>query len=273
MSGNYTDDDIDNNDGQQQLPQLIDYFSIRTAKSITGDERNITYSVAHFGFLIFNVVNVLVLLLWQGYVTKRLWSNPVAKWSLASHIFQLLSCSTSLYRYNHDDEFGSAAILGVSTGLIALNCMNFAFLHLLFFNDTTKIRIGMFFWTILAIVVYELSEKNWEKLNFLFFRAFLGVSILTMPPIMWRARKALTNGAFTVEEGFMSRDAMIRVWDVLIFLDCVWFANVPLGNAIFTYPATGMVYMVCMFNSICVGRMSFMTETSSTSGERLSLVR
>mmetsp|Transcript_23944 Transcript_23944/g.66345 ORF Transcript_23944/g.66345 Transcript_23944/m.66345 type:complete len:204 (-) Transcript_23944:1711-2322(-) len=192
---------------------------------------------------------------------------------------QLVSCLTSLRRYNINDEFGYWAGAGVVTGVAGVFIMNIVYLHLLFFNNTKKIKWGIVFSAALSVLVLLLSYRYWSKHNLKFFRVFLAVSIISYNIPMWTARKALMNGAFTLEENFLSVDVMVRVWDVLMALDSLWVVAVATSLPILVYPITGMVYTLCMINAVCMGRMSFMQgdggivkdRSSGASCERLPL--
>lgn len=243
-------------------------------------DRNALFLISHFGFVVFNVINVGVLVLLEGYAARRFWTNHVAQISLAAHLMQLVSCVTSLHRFNTNDEFGYWGGAGVVTGVAGVFIMNIVYLHLLFFNNTKKIKWGIVFWAAVSVLVLLLSYRYWSTENFKYFRIFLAVSIISYNIPMWMARKALMNGAFTLEENFLSVDVMVRVWDVLMALDSLWVVAVATSLPILIYPITGMVYTLCMINAVCMGRMSFMQgdggivkdhSSGATSCERLPL--
>ena len=242
------------------------------------DAYNLAMFVSHCGFCLFNIVNVFALVLFEGYATKRLWSNRPSLWSLAGHVVQIMSCITSIHRYNINDEYGYWARVGTWTGIIALSFVAFQYLYLLFFNDTTKVRIGMAVVAALGTSAIVASELDWDEVHFKYLRVFLGGSFACQIPVLLRARHYLKQGVFTVEKGFLSQDTVVRVYEVLALLVFSYFPMAMTGIPVLTYPTTGMVYMICMLNSVCMGRMSFMKNervngASSTSAERLPLTR
>eukprot|EP00536_Pseudo-nitzschia_multiseries_P017945 jgi/Psemu1/53326/gm1.53326_g len=213
--------------------------------------RNALLMVSHFGFLTFNFINAMFLLIGEGYVTGKLRTNRAAQFSLAAHVTQLASCATSIHRYNISDEFGVWARIGTISGTVAVVLMTTVYLHLLHFNNAKRIKKSAAIVGAVAAGVIYVSYKNWKEDNFKTFRFFTLAFISFYIYPMWKARKALKNGEFTLDEKFVSADTMVRAWDALIFLTLL---------PVFTYPMTGLVYSICMINAVCMGRMSFMQD-------------
>mmetsp|Transcript_13260 Transcript_13260/g.27811 ORF Transcript_13260/g.27811 Transcript_13260/m.27811 type:complete len:262 (+) Transcript_13260:319-1104(+) len=258
---------------------LIKFLTPSSELSHGSDTYNIAFLVAHCGFFLFNFVNFCFLLLFEGYATKRLWSNRASLWSLAAHLIQLISCMSSIHRYNINDEFGFWARFGTWTGITAFMFIEVPYLYLLFFNDTRKVSIGMAVVVVFGIASIALSELHWDRDHFKYLGIFGGATIAIHVVALLRARRHLKQGLFTLENGFLSQDTMVRVYEVFVLVICACFSLGPLtGIPILKYPSTGMVYTICMLNSICMGRTSFMKEENvngapSTSAERLPLTR
>ena len=239
---------------------------IETSKNmpLTSSERNISFLVGHFGFFIFNVINVVVLVAFEGYAFDYLRKNRAAQFMLAACTIQLLSCATSLHRYNLNDEFGVWAKAGMITGTIAITLMTWSYLHLICRDNVRNTVFWMCGTSVIAAAVIGMSYWHWEEKNFFYFRLYLFVSVVSYGFIM------LFAGQFQLRKGNieMTRDisntTMKRVWWVLIGLDFLHPAISLADMPAFTYPLTGMVYMISMVNSVCVGRMSFVKENLSS---------
>mmetsp|Transcript_20214 Transcript_20214/g.56198 ORF Transcript_20214/g.56198 Transcript_20214/m.56198 type:complete len:318 (+) Transcript_20214:145-1098(+) len=224
--------------------------------------RNIPFMTAHFGFFIVNVMNAFVLIFFEGFVTGRLRFNRASQLSLAAHLFQLHSCFTSIRRHNHNDEYGCDAMIGTITGIVGFFFMNLSYLHLHCRRDADGIRKGTVFWTIACGVCGVKTFPNWDTVHFDSFRILIGFSAFTHICILLKSRRDLLRGMFYNE---LPSAALARIWISSIVLLVISFVCAATKIPVFTYPGTGIIYSVCMVNSMLTGRMSFAKDTHGTS--------
>jgi len=221
--------------------------------------RNIIFMLAHFGFFIVNVINAFVLIFFEGFGTGRLRSNRASQLSLAAHLFQVHSCFTSIRRHNENDEFGCDAKMGTITGIVGFFFMNLSYLHLHYRRDADGIRKGTVFWTIVCIVCGVTTFfPDWERVHFRNFRILIGFSAATHIYILLKSRRDFLRGMFSNE---LPSAALARIWISSVVLLGISFACAATTRPALTYPGTGIIYSVCMVNSMLTGRMSFAKDT------------
>jgi hypothetical protein len=228
-------------------------------KPLGTEGRNGTFLVGHFGFFMFNFLNVCYLTLFEGLIFQRFRKNPLLKLAFFACFVQIFSCVTSIHRYNIDDEYGIYGRAGTLIGIVAFVLFNFPYLYLIFQSNTKAIRFGMRFLVVAGIACCFVGEANWETKNFTYFRIFIGFSIFFHIVALMIGHRSLNDGSISIDASIASKEAMLRMFRVLIFLDVMSLTGGLLGKPILTYPLTGLTFSVMVIAITYVGRMDFMT--------------
>jgi len=223
--------------------------------NLNGDVRYTAFMMAHFGFFIVNVINTFGLIFFEGYGTGILWSNRASQFSLAAQLSQLFSCYYSIRRYNVKNEYGLDARIGTIAGIAGFFFINMAYLHLYYRNGAKNIRRGIFFWISVCLVVAWDTLAKWTEVHFTAFRILIGFSALSNMYIIHKSRGDLLRGMFSNE--LVPSADLARMWTSSIVLLGISFACAASKIPAYTYPGTGIIYSVCMVNSMLTGRMSF----------------
>eukprot|EP00536_Pseudo-nitzschia_multiseries_P018742 jgi/Psemu1/316245/fgenesh1_kg.3029_\ len=187
----------------------------------------------------------------------------------------MLSCYTSIKRFNENDEYGIYGLLGTYLGTAGFVLMITSYGYLLFQNNIQKIKVWSAAWTVLGLYICAKTKIDWEEVRFVPFQQFIVLTIAAEIFITLHARKCLKEGK--IMSDVMSTDLIARFWEVLIALLVIPTLLTAAKLPVLSYPGTGVIHSCCMVNSMLVGRMSFMTDTrtgaSSSSDERLPLRR
>ena len=143
--------------------------------------------------------------------------------------------------------------------LVAVVLFNFTDLYLIFQRNTKAIRFGMCFWVVVGIACLFVGEANWETMHFDYFRDFIAVSTIVHIVALMIGHRSLKDGSISIDASIASKEAMLRMFKVLIFLDVMSLTGGLLGKPILTYPLTGLSFSVMVIAMTYVGRMDFMT--------------
>eukprot|EP00536_Pseudo-nitzschia_multiseries_P009612 jgi/Psemu1/23678/gm1.23678_g len=262
---NFTFTNFDDYDGEsmietvETMPMLTHFWTGHPDLEMQTDFRNTAFILGHFGFFIVNLINAATLLCFEGFGTRRILSNPVSKLSMAAHVSQLLSCFTSIRRYNENCEFETMdARMGTLFGIGGFFFINMSYLYLLFRNNRKHIRLGGVFWTIVSTLCGVTTMNDWDNVHFDYFRCLIAFSAATHIAILLHARRALRAGMFNAI--FVQDDVLSRIWLAMVVLVGISFACAASQVPAMIYPGTGIIYWVCMVNSMIVGRVSFMVN-------------
>mmetsp|Transcript_29257 Transcript_29257/g.68772 ORF Transcript_29257/g.68772 Transcript_29257/m.68772 type:complete len:273 (+) Transcript_29257:67-885(+) len=229
--------------------------------------RNIIFMLAHFGFFIVNVINAFVLIFFEGFGTGRLRSNRASQLSLAAQLSQLFSCYTSIRRYNVKNEYGRDARIGTIAGIAGFFFVNMSYLHLYYRNGAKNIWRGILFWILVCVFVVWETLAKWNEVHFHTFRILIGFSALSNIYILHKSREDLLRGMFSNE--LVPSAVVARIWISSVILLGISFACAFSLIPALTYPGTGIIYSVCMVNSMLTGRMSFAKGTKAKQIARL----
>jgi uncharacterized membrane protein len=234
--------------------------------------RNAAFLVSHCIFCMFNILNVCYLILFEELTFQRLRQNHLLKLGFCACFCQIFSCCTSIHRYNIDDEYGVYGRAGTLISLVAFMFFNFTDLYLIFQRNTKAIRFGMGFWVVAGIACCIAGEANWETKNFAYFRIFVAVSTLSHVVGLMLVHRSLKHGSISIDESIASKETMLTMFKVLIFVDVMCMIGAAIGKPILSYPGTGLSFSVMVIAVSHVGRMDFMTAghqplaTGGTSG-------
>ena len=219
------------------------------------------FVVSHVIFCMFNILNLIYLILFEAFTFRRLGKNHLLKLAFFACFLQMTSCFTSIHRYNIHEEYGVYAKIGVVTGLAAYVPFNTADLHLIFQRNTKAIRAGIFFWIVVVIAIGYISLTNWDAIRFDIFRTFIGISTFFHLVALIIGHRSFKHGSISIDESIISKETMLRMFKVLIAWDTiVLVVNVAFKKPIFIYPGTGSTYTVMVIAMTFVGRMDFMTS-------------
>ena len=241
-----------------------------TDKNIeASDLRNSAFLIGHCGFFLFNFLNVLYLILFEGIAFGRLRQNFLSKLSLLACFTQILSCITSIHRYNINEEFGPYGLAGTGLGILAFTPFNIAYLYLFFNNRNNHRRrfigAGIAFWIVIGIACFAMTYINWPEEAFKYFQPYVVLSSVWHIVSNIRGLRAHQKGEIRIDESIISHHVMNKVFGVCIFLEIVTSVCAAMGLPVLTYPATGMTFTICVIVMVYAGRMDSMNEDSSGS--------
>eukprot|EP00573_Skeletonema_grethae_P004191 CAMPEP_0201709382 /NCGR_PEP_ID=MMETSP0578-20130828/58072_1 /ASSEMBLY_ACC=CAM_ASM_000663 /TAXON_ID=267565 /ORGANISM="Skeletonema grethea, Strain CCMP 1804" /LENGTH=262 /DNA_ID=CAMNT_0048198351 /DNA_START=55 /DNA_END=843 /DNA_ORIENTATION=+ len=239
-----------------------------TAEGLPVPGRMASFLVGHCGFFMFNFLNVCYLIFFEEYTFQRFRKNFLLQLGFVACFVQIFSCITSIHRYNIDDEYGVWNKAGVIIGLVAFTFFNFTDIYLMFQpkKNVTAIRLGICFWVVLAIGNGDYSMANWEEKNTKPFQMLIALKTLSHIVALIVFRKYVEDGTVSVDESISSKDAMLRLLKVLIFVDCLCLGGAGLKKTILSYPGTGLTFTVMVIATSFIGRMDFMTGKSAAVG-------
>lgn len=223
---------------------------------------------AHLIFCMFNVLNITYIVFFEGCVYGRLGKNTLTKLALVGCFAQMLSCMTSIHRYNIYDEYSDWGRLGTLFGLIAYFFVNVGYLYM--WKRKCVLVIGTLFWLVVASYVGYKSEVNWDEEHFDTFRKFVGGSSLYQVIANVSGWIAHSRGAIKLDPSILSYQQMNRLFLVCIFLGLSGLVGtIVCGMPMVSYPASGATFSIFVIIGGYVGRMDFMTGdgVEGTEGE------
>jgi len=241
------------------------------------DRRAINFALSHFGFFMFNFINVSYLLFIEGYALRNIGrgagKNFLHLLCLLGCSCQMCSCITSMTRENINEEFD----LFWSNGGMIFSNMGFALCNsavsvVWFANSDNRNRN----WLIMAtvwIVVHNVdsaySYMVWEQRHFIPFRPMVAISAVYQTVAFGFTLYLIKKGSIRVNPVVVSKDQFARLCQVLITINFVALALTMLKMPIFLYPETGMIYATCVVFCKFLGQMEF---AASTAGETSPLL-
>jgi len=241
---------------------LVNWFESQSNLEVGTEERNMNFLTAHVMFFMHNFLNVMYLLLIEGIVFGNLRKNRLLRLALCGCTIQALSCMTSIYRFNINDEYGPWAIVGVFTGNAAFAFMQSA-VSIVFVatsnNRGTLWRLLIAAWFMHNTASSFVSWWFWDQFRFQLFQfttvVGLAYQLLAMIYLL-----------YLIKRGFVetkSMDFMVRLLIVLITVNVVWlfigkFRSMP----IFMYANTGMMYTTCVVFVKFVGELGLENQSN-----------
>lgn len=244
---------------------IVDFLS--TMSTPYGKDRNTIFFTAHIGFLVFNIVNVLYLLFFEGIALGRLMKNHLSKLAFIACSFQIWSCVTSIRRYNIDEEYNVDGQVGVATGLVAFFFSNVVYLYVCFHKNYRKVvPFGVILFMAFEAVIFKLMMVHWDdKPRPTFFKINVAGSSLFHIISNVSCMRAVQNGEISIDPSILSKNQLSRVFGVVIFLElaitvCVGVLQLPIQ----VYPGTGATFSLMVIIAGYVGRMDFMTDEAAS---------
>jgi len=225
-------------------------------------ERNVYFYLGHYGFLLFNVLNVTYVVLFEGYALGNLRKNFMLQLATVACFSQSVSCYSSLVRYNINDEHSWWREFGTVTSCCAFSFFGATALGMLVLclaDDTSDCgrtwwRIGSVAWALAAIGTCLYNILNYDPDNFPLFKYFVFASNVLMVISLGVMVYTLRNkNKILVYEG-LSNDALVRIYSVLLGLGIVVLLLPGItGAPIFQFPCTGFNFSVLVIASKFAG--------------------
>jgi len=254
----------------------IPFLVATTQARNDGLYKNIHYVVSHFGFFLFNAINVVSILIFHGILLKSWSRNLLVRIGFFACLFQSLSCLCSITRYAKMDEYGDWAHISNWVSLIAYSFYNITIWHVILNRRRTDslIWIGSIVWIGIAVLFGVVTDAFWETKDFTYIRGFFVLStvhqVFAYASFWWELRK----GTIRLPDYFpCSKDFVSGTMIVSIGLAVIALILGASGWILFQYPATGMTFTVMVVVVSMVGEIDFKQQSrgDSTSGEQQPL--
>jgi len=247
------------------MPTVVDFLS-----RVYNAPPNV---LGHFGFWVFNVTNVLYLVLIQGYVFGRLQRDILLKLALVGCLFQVISCSASIYIFNEENTI-SANLIGGACGIIAHASMDIAHLFVFFHRDAGKfIKFGIGC-TVVVAIYYMIglnvhmediangkgaSARGMAPTDF-----FIGSTILQLLAVI-KFRFDFIKKEIQYEDNSsrMPREKFIKLFTVIVVLEVIAIAFEMSGIWVLAFSFSGFQYSLGVSVMIYIGTLDFMTGEGS----------
>lgn len=234
-------------------------FSTNASVPYGSDLRNTVYLISHCWFLMFNVINVSYLAIFEGFIYGRLKHNFIMKLTFAACLLQIPSCCTSIHRYNINEEHGIYGILGTFFGLLAFTPFNIAYVYMFFHkNSKNFIKAGSIIWIILAIACMLVTLKVWETDNFAYFRVYIAASTAWHIVANIRLLLAHKRGDVKIDPSIGTADEVNKTLLVAIILELAAGLGAATKTVALQYPGTGLTFSMLVAVSRYAGNMDFM---------------
>jgi len=250
------------------MPTVVDFFSrvYNTPPNVLG----------HFGFWVFNVVNVLYLVLIQGYVFGRLQRDILLKLALVGCLFQVISCSASIYIFNEENTI-SANLIGGACGIIAHASMDIAHLFVFFHRDAGKfIKFGTGCTVVVAIYyiiglnvhMEDIANGKGASARGMAPTDFFIASTIWQLAAVIKFRFDFTKKEIQYEDNSsrMPRETFLKLLTVIVVLEVISIAFEMSGIWVLAFAFSGFQYSLSVSIMIYVGTLDFMTGEGSWLG-------
>lgn len=238
-------------------------------------ERNINFVLAHYGFIMFNLLNVFWIIGFEGYIFRNLSRNILHQIVLVGCISQVLSCASSLIRYNINDEFGHWAVIGTVTGNASFFFLNSAvsvvFVKGIGGSDRrqTVWKIISGFWFVYTTASSIISTIWWDTVRFEYFRPTVPISIVYAVIAMSYCLVRFQKCTMTIDPSVIAKDTMERLLKILIGLNIISFALMSQRMTLFLYPLTGWTFTVCVIFTKYAGQIEVVRSNPTGEGSDL----
>jgi len=246
------------------MPAILNFLTHKSDYPEGNEFRNTAYMIGHCGFWLVNFLNCSFLILFEGFAFGRLQKNYLSKLSLIACFTQTLSCLSSIYRYNINEELGVWGIFGTGAGLLAFTPFNITYLYLIFYNNKKFVGYGIAVWLIVGAACFAITLMNWTEKDFTYFRWYTAASTMYHIVAMIIGLMAHKKGDINIDASIISHANMNKVFGVCIVLELSSLMLASQGYPILTYPGTGFTYTVMTVLMIFVGRMDFMQKGANT---------
>ena len=241
------------------------------------DRRAINFEASHFGFFMFNFINVSYLLFVEGYALRNIGrghgKNFLHMLCLIGCACQMCSCITSMTRYNINDEFNSFwANGGTGFSNMGFALCNSAVSVVWFANSDNRNKYWLItgiFWIVAHNVNSVYSYTKWDEEHFNPFRPMVVISAVYQTIAMGYCLFSIKNGSISVNPAVASKDQFSRLCQILIGINVVGLVLCLQKMPMFIYPETGWIYATCVVFCKFLGQMDF---ASSTAGETAALL-
>jgi len=223
------------------------------------------FMLAHSCFLLVNVLNLSYLFLFEGFVFERLQKNLPHKIACVSVFLQIVSCFTSIHKFNIMEEFDNiyAAVGGVA-GTVSIGLMSIVYLYCASFDRDNRnyFKAGMAFWVISCALAVKAS---FDPTSFTVFRMFGMLSVTWFIAAKIRILLSYKKGDIHIESSIASHDEMSKILLVCIIVDVAFLLITVLHKLpAIAYTGTGIWYSTMIITASYAGRMDFMMDQDNT---------
>jgi len=237
-----------------------------TSKSEEFGMKYTTYIIGHCGYWLINFINVVALLVIEGWVFGRLSKNFLSKLSLAACCLQILSCTCSITRFNVGQELHPLAYLGSFLSLAASLLLNISYLYVL---STSRrfVQIGTVFWILVTLgVSYTMFAIN----PFLWVRRIAALFYVYQIVCIFFAIRKVKAGTIIIDA--VNKDSVHKLFIFCLVLNVLSFGLAGTLMPIF-YPTLGFTFICNVIFMALLGRSSgYMSKIEAgedgTIGER-----
>jgi len=252
------------------MPTVVDFLS-----RVYNAPPNV---LGHFGFLVFNITNVLYLVLIQGYVFGRLQRDTLLKLALVGCLVQAISCSASIYTFN---EAISADLLAGVCGIIAHASMNIAHVFVFFHREHRKfvkfgtgciVVIAIYYMIGLNVHLSDLANGKGASARGMAPTDFFIASTIWQLVAIAKFRFDFTKEEIQYEDdgSRMPRETFMKLLTVIVVLEVISIAFEMSEIWVLAFSFSGFQYSLSVSVMIYVGTLDFMTGGSNAYGDEES---
>ena len=217
--------------------------------------------VAAVGHTVFFLIDLLLfsyLVLYEGFIHRRWSRNRFSQIITIGIVSQMISCITSIIRYNIDDPYEYIttylSVFGLSGGMTTLNiCGIYLFFHI---NHQKYLK------PVAASMILIATALSAFVCMFLDTVKLAPSALFTLLCVLWQTVSIIS--AFVAHKkrklvgGQLDHDTMTRLFAISLLIHCMAFLCLLTNWPIFRYPATGLFYLNFVILGLSVGSMDFM---------------
>mmetsp|Transcript_26393 Transcript_26393/g.26847 ORF Transcript_26393/g.26847 Transcript_26393/m.26847 type:complete len:255 (+) Transcript_26393:70-834(+) len=197
---------------------LINFFAKMGSLTKGSDENALNEIAGHMFLLTLSVINVVYLFFIEGLGKRALQKSFLQQLAFCGVLSQIGTCSSTIYRYNIQDD-NNPSLLKLSSGCAFIaNIFNFIALGVTLFHgcDNRKMK-----WRIFSVSVIGLFSLG-AYLEITTHVVYLGYVLAILPPFCiichWYTSHALQKGTVTIESAIISKEAAIRTFKVMAYI-------------------------------------------------------
>jgi len=250
------------------MPTVVDFLS-----KVYNAPPNV---LGHFGFLVFNITNVLYLVLIQGYVFGRLQRDTLLKLALVGCLVQAISCSASISTFNEVNSISANLIAGVC-GIIAHASMDIAHVFLFFRREHGKfikfgtgciVVVAIYYMIGLNVHLSDIANGKGASAGGMAPTDFFIASTIWQLVAVIKFRFDFSKKEIQYEDNSsrMPRETFLKLLTVIVVLEVISIAFEMSGIWVLAFAFSGFQYSLSVSIMIYVGTLDFMTGEGSLWG-------
>ena len=209
------------------------------------------YLIGHIIFFFTNFLNFFYLMLYELFITGRWRRNIIFQLMTIAVVAQMISCVTSIARWNIDDEYNKTlSWMGNTATHIAQIPLNICAVYLFFNVNYKKYMMP-------AVIVAVCISVSATIMTYVFWDSllFLPSKVLFLSSGLWQIAAIISAlGAHRKGKlhGPVAHDVMTRQFTVSIVVHCTVIACLLSGRPLFVYGSSGLFWM----NYVALGMSS-----------------